>query len=130
MKRIAVMTTVGCLLIAGALIISLQASRYYKMEDMPTIGLGMHKDAVALYFSLENNLTCKWAKVERIGNRFNVYLLREGLERDSSIENVPVVPFRDHEYEVKIPLDTSKELPVTITLNAKQVVGTSSPLKN
>jgi len=119
-----------CVLLAGVLVFSLKPSRYYSMGDLSTSGLGLHKDAVTLYFTLKGESQCKWARVDRQENRFNIYLLRDTYERNSSTENVAVEPFRKNELEVKMNIDTTKELPVTISLNNTHVVGTISPLKD
>ena len=112
----------------GALIVLLTPSRYYAVDDMATSGLGIHKDAVSLYFTLNNEMSSNWARVERQGKEFNVYLLRGTKTRNSSIENIPVETLRENEYQIKLPLDPNDELPVSIAVNGEHV-GAISPLK-
>ena len=130
MNKASIAVATVCVVLAGVLVLSLKSSRYYSMGDLSRAGLGLHKDAVTLYFTLNGESQCKWARVDRQGKRFNIYLLRDNHRRNDSTENVPVEPFRENENEVKMNVDTTKELPVTISLNNKHVVGTISQLKD
>lgn len=82
------------------------------------------------YFLVPRPTSCKWAKVDRSGNRINVFLLRETVERNDLTENIPVGIFDGDRSIVEIKLDTEKELPVKVALNNNQVVGTISSLED
>lgn len=101
----------------------------YSASQVQVHGEGLHSGSIKLHFSVphERSHYCPGVNYERVGDKLLVYYPRVPRREDDPDVQSRAVPQPDGSLAVEIPLDPSKDLPVTVLIDGTRNLGKWAP---